>query len=374
MTMETYEIRQYKETFERRLEDIKSLLDIDTLEASIKEIEAETYENGFWDDHKRAQRVIKRLKEKKNRLEAYQELERGLENIEVALELIEMEESAEGVEDDIAHLERAFDKLETLLFLSEEYDSAPAILEIHPGAGGTESHDWALMLYRMYKRYAERKGFSFIVNDYLEGGEAGLKNATVTIRGEHAYGLLKNEHGVHRLVRISPFDSSSRRHTSFAAVTVIPEVDDEIDIELKDADLRIDTYRSSGAGGQHVNTTDSAVRITHLPTDVTVTCQNERSQIKNREQALKILKAKLFRLEKEKKQEEIMQIKGEGSAVAFGSQIRSYVLHPYNMVKDHRTEVETAQVQKVLDGEIDEFILGHLKQLSKERERDAKDA
>jgi peptide chain release factor 2 len=266
----------------------------------------------------------------------------------------------------LSSLEQTLESFETMVYLSDRNDDLNAIIEIHPGAGGTESHDWAEMLYRMYFRYAENKGFTVLVNDYQSGGEAGIKSATLSISGDYAFGLLKAERGVHRLVRISPFDASGRRHTSFASVNVVPEVDDTIDIEIKDNDLKIDTFRSSGAGGQSVNTTDSAVRITHLPTNMVVSCQNERSQIKNREQALKILKGKLYQRELEKQQEALNAERNSDTSNAFGSQIRSYVLHPYTMVKDHRTNEEMGNTTKVLDGEIDPFIRAYLRLLTKE--------
>jgi len=363
--MELHEARQHYESFARRISDIEAILDVDALKTRIEKLEAETYANDFWDDHQRAQRTIRHLKGLKKRFDAYRSLKDSMENLAVAIELLEMGESVPSLDADVAALERDLASTETMLYLSGEYDQNDAVLEIHPGAGGTESHDWASMLYRMYRRYAEANQFSFTVNDYQDGSEAGLKQATVTIEGEYAYGKLKSEHGVHRLVRLSPFDSSNRRHTSFAGVVVIPSLDDEVDVEIKNEDLRIDTYRSSGAGGQSVNTTDSAVRITHLPTEITVSCQNERSQIKNREQAMKILKAKLHRLEAQKREEEIEQLRGQDVANAFGSQIRSYVLHPYTMVKDHRTQQESSQAQKVLDGELEAFIRSYLRYASR---------
>ena len=247
------------------------------------------------------------------------------------------------------------------MLLSGEYDSNNCTMEIHSGAGGTEACDWAMMLYRMYIRYCEKHGFKTEVLDFQEGEEVGLKSATILIKGKYAYGYLKSEKGVHRLVRLSPFDSNNKRHTSFASVDVIPEFDNTIDIEIDEKDLKIDVYRSGGNGGQGVNTTDSAVRITHLPTKIVVTCQNERSQIKNKETALKVLKNKLKLLEIEKKDKELKELKGELSNIEFGSQIRSYVLHPYSMIKDHRTNYETSNVDKVLDGDIDAFIESYLK-------------
>ena len=246
--------------------------------------------------------------------------------------------------------------------LGGEHDHSSAILSVHPGAGGTESQDWAEMLLRTYLRWAERRGFSRDIIDYQPGDEAGIKSATITVNGDYAYGLLLAEAGVHRLVRISPFDQASRRHTSFASVFVWPELPDDVEVEVEDRDLRIDTYRSSGAGGQHVNVTDSAVRITHLPTNIVVSCQNERSQHRNRDSAMKVLRARLYDLKLQEQQERLKKIGGEKKEIAFGSQIRSYVLHPYQMVKDHRTKVEVGNVEKVLDGDLDFFIKRYLMQ------------
>ena len=266
-----------------------------------------------------------------------------------------------SVVSDASYIEKEVSKLELEVLLSGEYDHNNCILEIHSGAGGTEACDWANMLYRMYTRWCESKGYKTEVLDILEGEEAGIKRVTLGITGVNAYGYLKCEKGIHRLVRLSPFDSNNKRHTSFASVDVVPEIDDSIDIELKEEDLKIDVYRSSGAGGQSVNTTDSAVRITHLPTKIVVTCQNERSQLKNKEKALSILKGKLKLLEEEKKEAELATLKGDSKKIDFGSQIRSYVMHPYSMVKDHRTNIETSNVNKVLDGDLDMFIDGYLR-------------
>jgi peptide chain release factor 2 len=262
--------------------------------------------------------------------------------------------------ENIAKLDELLGQLELKRMLSGENDSKDAILTIHPGAGGTESQDWAEMLMRLYLRYAERKGFKTEIIDYQSGEEAGLKSVTIDIQGDFAFGYLKAEAGVHRLVRISPFDSNKRRHTSFASVFVIPQIDDSIEIDINPADLRIDTFRASGAGGQHVNKTDSAIRITHIPTGTVVQCQNERSQHKNKANALKYLKAKLYQLQLEEKKKEMQEIEDGKKDIAWGSQIRSYVFHPYNMVKDHRTDVETSNVQSVMDGDIDTFIQEYL--------------
>lgn len=265
------------------------------------------------------------------------------------------------MEDEVIKIDQEVEKISLLLLLNEPYDHNDCILEIHPGAGGTESCDWAMMLYRMYTRWCEKKQYKVELLDYQAGDEAGIKSVSMKIKGNNAYGYLKNEKGVHRLVRLSPFDSNNRRHTSFASVEVTPEVEQDNEIEIDEKDLKIDVYRSTGAGGQGVNTTDSAVRITHLPTKIVVTCQNERSQIQNKEQAMKVLRNKLLMRKLEQQEKELNEIKGDQMNINFGSQIRSYVLHPYSMVKDHRTNVETSNVSKVLDGDIDMFIEENLK-------------
>lgn len=318
----------------------------------------------FWDNQQAAQKVINEANGLKELVHAFDRNEETLENAEVSYELVKEESDEdlrEDLENEVKSLTEALNQFELFILLSEPYDKNNAILELHPGAGGTESQDWASMLLRMYTRWAEAKGFKVETLDYLPGEEAGVKSVTLLIKGHNAYGYLKAEKGVHRLVRISPFDSSGRRHTSFVSCDVTPELDDDIDIEINSEDLKIDTYRSSGAGGQHVNTTDSAVRITHLPTNTVVTCQSERSQIKNREQAMKMLKAKLYQLEIERQKQEMAEIRGEQKEIGWGSQIRSYVFHPYSMVKDHRTDYETGNTQAVMDGEIDNFIDAYLR-------------
>lgn len=322
----------------------------------------------FWDDNEAAQRLIAELNGIKSVVESYNELASEQEDLETMLELA-AEENDESLLADLSEsVHKLADKVsdfELQLMLSEPYDRLNAILELHPGAGGTESQDWAQLLLRMYTRWAEHRDFKVEVLDYLPGEEAGVKSVTLLIKGFNAYGYLKAEKGVHRLVRISPFDSSGRRHTSFVSCDVVPEITDDADVEIRSDDLKIDTYRSSGAGGQHVNTTDSAVRITHLPTGIVVTCQTERSQIKNRERAMTILRSKLYERKIEKQRKELADIRGEQSEIAWGSQIRSYVFHPYSMVKDHRTQVETGNIGAVMDGEIDEFINGYLRSLIK---------
>lgn len=318
----------------------------------------------FWNDQTQAQKVISEANGLKDLVGKFDHNVEALENAEVSYELVKEEDDQdlrEELDNEIQALSKSLNEFELLILLSEPYDKNNAILELHPGAGGTESQDWASILLRMYTRWAESKGYKVETLNYLPGEEAGVKSVTLRIKGHNAYGYLRAEKGVHRLVRISPFDSSGRRHTSFVSCEVTPELDDDIDIEVNPEEIKIDTYRSSGAGGQHVNTTDSAVRITHLPTNTVVTCQSERSQIKNREQAMKMLKAKLYQLEIEKQQQEMAELRGEQKEIGWGSQIRSYVFHPYSMVKDHRTNYETGNIQAVMDGEIDEFIDAYLR-------------
>ena len=316
---------------------------------------------GFWNDPDAAQEAGRKRSRIEKRIAAGQSLNTKSEELDV---LLELQRDGEDVDNDIealvAQLETQVTDIEMTMKLSGEHDDRDAIVAIHPGAGGTESQDWAEMLLRMYLRFFERKGWSGEMIDYQAGEEAGIKSATLMVRGDYAYGYLKSEHGVHRLVRISPFDAAKRRHTSFASVYVYPDIDEEIEIEINDKDLRVDTYRSSGAGGQHVNVTDSAVRITHLPTGIVVTCQNERSQHKNRDVAMKLLRARLYQLEVDKRQEAQEKLEGEKKEIGFGSQIRSYVLQPYQMAKDLRTGFEVGDVQRVLDGDLDGFVEAYL--------------
>jgi peptide chain release factor 2 len=316
---------------------------------------------GFWDKPETAQEVGRKRARVEKRIASGEAILSKDNELDV---LLELQREGEHVDADIEELMSQLDveitAIEMTMKLSGEHDERDVILAIHPGAGGTESQDWAEMLLRMYLRYAERKGWSTEIVDYQAGEEAGLKSATVMVRGDYAYGYMKSEHGVHRLVRISPFDAAKRRHTSFASVYVYPDIDEEIEIEINDKDLRVDTYRSSGAGGQHVNVTDSAVRITHLPTGVVVTCQNERSQHKNRDVAMKLLRSKLYQLEVEKRQEDQEKLEGEKKEIAFGSQIRSYVMQPYQMIKDLRTGYEVGDVQRVMDGDLDGFVEAYL--------------
>jgi len=322
-------------------------------------------EPDFWDDNERAQKIIAEANAVKSVVEEFRELESELEDLQTMLELIEEEEDDSLLADLRSGVEKLAGRLERFelqILLNQPYDRLNAILELHPGAGGTESQDWAEMLLRMYRRWAESKGFKVEVLDFLPGEEAGIKSVTLLIKGHNAYGYLKAEKGVHRLVRISPFDASGRRHTSFVSCDVVPEIEEDIDdIEIRQEDLRIDVYRSSGAGGQHVNTTDSAVRITHIPTGIVVTCQSERSQISNRERAMKILRSKLYERKLEEQRKQLEELRGEQTDISWGHQIRSYVFHPYSLVKDHRTQVETSNVQAVMDGEIDLFIDAYLR-------------
>lgn len=313
----------------------------------------------FWNDNENAQKIMTQLNETKATYGSIHRLNSEIEELEMAMELYEETEDHElyqEAENLVTTLGKDLTDYEMLLLLSGEHDDNDVILEIHPGAGGTESQDWGSMLLRMYQRFADQHQFKVEIIDYQAGDEAGIKSVTLEIKGPKAYGLLQSEKGVHRLVRISPFDSNSRRHTSFASVEVTPIIDDSIEIEINDDELRIDTYRASGAGGQHVNKTDSAVRITHLPTGITVQSQAQRSQLQNREQAMAMLKSKLYQREQEEQANKLAQIRGEQKEIAWGSQIRSYVFHPYSMVKDHRTNHETGNAQAVMDGALDPFI------------------
>lgn len=319
----------------------------------------------FWDDRELAQQVTQTLSQHKEKIAAFSSLVQDLEDTETLLELAVEEEDhslAKELSKNLDQLEKAVEDLELETLLSGDYDRNNAFLTLHAGAGGTEAQDWVQMLMRMYMRFAEQNGFQVQVVDLLPCDEAGIKSVTLLIKGENAYGYLKAEKGVHRLVRISPFDASGRRHTSFASVECMPEVDDTIDITIDPGDLKIDTYRAGGAGGQHVNKTDSAVRITHLPTGIVVQCQNERSQHANRLVAMTILKSKLLELEMQKKEEELAKLRGEQRDIAWGNQIRSYVFHPYSLVKDHRTNLENGNIQAVMDGDIMPFIRAYLKE------------
>ena len=349
------------------LDDLGEALGISAAKEKIAELEAQSAAEGFWDDLENSQKVLKETSKLKNKVSAYEGL---CGDFDDTLTLIEMADE-EGDESLIPEVTESVDRvLKTIedmrmsTLLSGEYDGKNAILTFHAGAGGTEAQDWAEMLFRMYNHWADAHGFKAKTIDYLDGEEAGLKSAVLLIEGENAYGYMKSEAGVHRLVRVSPFDSSGRRHTSFASLEVMPEIDDNMDVEIKDEDLKVDTYRSSGAGGQHINKTDSAVRITHIPTGIVVACQNERSQHQNRELALKMLKSKLIEIKEREHLEKIEDIKGVQKEIGWGSQIRSYVFMPYTMVKDHRTGFEMGNINAVMDGDLDGFINAYLKAAS----------
>ena len=342
-----------------------SLFDISTLEKQLTELESETIKEEFWQKApNETGKILSQIKQLKNKVEQYRKIEQEILNLNDLTELANMENDEEVAKDILkstSNLEIEIEKLQLETLLSGKYDKNNAILTLHPGAGGTESQDWAEMLYRMYTRWAAKNGYEVKELDYLEGDEAGIKSVTFEIVGENAYGYMKCEMGVHRLVRISPFDAGGRRHTSFASLEVLPEITDDIQIEINPDDLRIDTYRASGAGGQHINKTSSAVRITHIPTNIVVACQSERSQIQNRETAMRMLKSKLLNLKEQEQKDTIDELKGEQKDIAWGSQIRSYVFCPYTLVKDHRTNFEVGNVESVMDGNIDGFIESFLK-------------
>ena len=341
-----------------------SHFDIKNKEEKLKKLESQTLEPDFWSNSKKSTQVLSEIKKIKGKCVKYRKIETEIKNIEELSELVTLEPDEEIAKDILKStkkLANEIEKLEIDTLLSGKYDSNNAIITIHPGAGGTESQDWAEMLYRMYVRWANKNNYEIRELDYLEGEEAGIKSVTFEINGENAYGYLKGEMGVHRLVRISPFDSGGRRHTSFASLEVLPEITDDIEIDINQDDLRIDTYRASGAGGQHINKTSSAVRITHIPTNIVVACQSERSQIQNRETAMKMLKSKLLDLKEKEQKDKIEDLKGEQRDIAWGSQIRSYVFCPYTMVKDHRTNYEIGNVESVMDGNIDGFIESYLR-------------
>ncbi len=335
------------------------LFDIQEKQNRISSIEEEMNKPDFWNNIDEANKLNKELTTLKKEVSLYNKIHTNLDANKEVLELLELEPSEElqqELSNDLLSLEKELEELELNTYMSDEYANSDCYLEIHPGAGGTESCDWASMLLRMYERFCDKMDWSHEIIEKEPGEEAGLKSVTMHIKGEYAYGYLQHEKGVHRLVRISPFDSNKRRHTSFASITVVPEIDQSINIEIKDEDIRIDTYCATGHGGQGVNTTPSAVRITHFPSKIVVTCQNERSQLQNKEEAMQVLKSKLFALEKEKKDAEMAALKGINTEINFGSQIRSYVLEPYTMVKDNRSNYSTPEADKVLDGNIKELI------------------
>lgn len=339
------------------------IFDVPSLKSRLEVLQKKLLSEDLWEDPTKAQEILKEKSSIESTLQPLLSMMKKFEDAKILIELSEEEESEvflEEIQRNIKELKSELDDIELKSAFSSEQDINNAIMTIHPGAGGTESQDWAQILMRMYMRWAERKGFKVSIVDILSGEEAGIKSATLTIAGSYAYGYLKAEAGVHRLIRLSPFDTNKRRHTSFAAILVYPEVSEEIEIELKDDDIRMDTFRASGAGGQHVNTTDSAVRLTHIPTGIVVSCQNERSQHKNKATALKILKARLYKLEKEEHEKKMEGLIGKKKEIAWGSQIRSYTLQPYQLIKDHRTGIEIGNVDAVLDGDIDKFIKGYL--------------
>lgn len=340
------------------------LFDLEKMSVDIQEYDEQMAMPGFWDDQESAQKVINESNDLKNKYDSFMKLSDGVEEYQLMLEMVEEtndEDLKSELNEGIQKLHEATEDFELVILLNEPYDRNNAILELHPGAGGTESQDFGEMLYRMYTRWIEQKGFSYEVIDYQDGDEAGIKSVTILVKGEYAYGLLKAEKGVHRLVRISPFDSSGRRHTSFVSCEVTPEVSDEIEIEVQPDEIRVDVYRASGAGGQHVNKTESAVRITHLETGIVAQSQAGRSQLQNRETAMQHLKSKLFQKQQEEKEAELAAIRGEQKEIGWGSQIRSYVFHPYSMVKDHRTDEETGNTDAVMDGDLDPFIESYLR-------------
>lgn len=341
--------------------------DVANKEKELAELEKQTTQNEFWSDAENSSKVLKKITSLKNKVNNFKKAKSELENLKDMNELLQLEED-EALAKELLHntfeLEKEIDKLEITTLLSGKYDINNAIITIHPGAGGTEAQDWAEMLYRMYIRWANANGYEVKELDYLDGEEAGLKSVTFLVSGDYAYGYLKGEMGVHRLVRISPFDAGGRRHTSFASVEVLPEIAEDIEVDINPDDLRIDTYRASGAGGQHVNKTSSAIRITHIPTNIVVACQSERSQIQNRETAMKMLKSKLINLKEKEQKEKIEDLKGVQMDIAWGSQIRSYVFCPYTLVKDHRTNYEVGNVQAVMDGDLNGFMDAYLKYIT----------
>lgn len=366
--MERYEINKYFEAFSAKINDLYVALKIEENEPILKKLEAQIADANFWSDQANAKKIIDEANNLKEKKTDYESLKKGFNDLKELDEIALLDESyAEMLDEEIVAFDEKLNLIEEKSLLCDKYDTLDCILEIHPGAGGTESMDWADMLYRMYLRFCTKNNFKVKTIDYLAGEEAGIKSVTIEIHGKYAYGMLKGERGVHRLVRISPFDANKRRHTSFASVDVYPMLEANDDIKINDEDIKIDVYHSSGAGGQSVNTTDSAVRITHKPTGIVVTCQNERSQLKNKDVAMKILKSKLLELEIKKHEAEMKNIKGEQMDIGFGSQIRSYVFCPYTLVKDHRTNAEMGNVTAVMDGDIKVFIDAYLKKIAGEK-------
>lgn len=354
-------------TYKAPLAEVKAALDLVNKQQKIQELEREMEAPDFWNDPSVSQKKMQELKSMKDDVSTYSNLEQGYEDIETMIEMGYEENDASlipEIQEMLDEFVATYEAIHLKTLLSGEYDGKKAIVSLHAGAGGTESCDWASMLFRMYSRWADKKGFTLTVLDSLDGEEAGIKSITFEVNGENAYGYLKSEKGVHRLVRISPFNAAGKRQTSFVSCDVMPDIDEDIDIEIKDDDIRIDTYRSSGAGGQHINKTSSAIRITHFPTGIVVQCQNERSQFQNKDKAMQMLKAKLYLLRQEEQMAKAAGIRGEVTEIGWGNQIRSYVMQPYTMVKDRRTGVESGNVDNVMDGDIDVFINGYLKWLS----------
>ena len=358
-----FKLNQYREP----MEELGQSLELDRKKARMEELEAKMEEPDFWSEPEKAQEMTKELKGIKDTVEGYDSLEQDMDDISTMIEM-GYEENDESLIPEIREMldtfTDTFEKMRIQTLLSGEYDSNNAIVTLHAGAGGTESCDWAGMLYRMYSKWAESHGYKTEVLDYLDGEEAGIKSITFEVKGENAFGYLKSERGVHRLVRISPFNAAGKRQTSFASCDVMPDIEEDLSVDIADEDIRVDTYRASGAGGQHINKTDSAIRITHIPTGVVVQCQNERSQHKNKEKAMQMLKAKLYLIKEQENREKLSDIRGEVSDNGWGNQIRSYVLQPYTMVKDHRTYVESGNVQSVLDGNLDPFINAYLRYIN----------
>ena len=363
--MDILELKREFLIYKEKIDKIKETLKLSERENIIKTLEKKTTEDGFWNDKRESETVIKKINENKNLINEYKSIETLYHDEEILIEFIDMGENDFITELEEKHkkLEQEIEKLDIKLLLDGKYDDNNAIITIHSGAGGTEACDWVDMLYRMYTRWFNQKNYKITQLDFMPGDSVGIKSITLLVQGDYAYGYLKAEKGVHRLVRISPFDANKKRHTSFASVDVLPEVNDSIEIEINPSDLRIDTFRASGAGGQHVNMTDSAVRITHMPTGIVTSCQQERSQLLNKEKAMKVLEAKLLDLEIKKKEEEMKKIQGEQSEIGWGNQIRSYVFQPYTMVKDHRTNYEIGNIKAVMDGDIDNFINAYLRVL-----------
>ena len=358
-------------SYKTPLAEVKDSLDLENKAKRVEELEMEMEAPGFWDNPDVSNSKMKELKSLKDVAESYDALATQFDDIETLIEMGYEEEDPELIPEIRSELDSFIETLETMrigTLLSGEFDKCNAILKLNAGAGGTESCDWASMLYRMYTRWAEKKGYSVEVLDYLDGDEAGIKSVTFQVNGENAYGYLKSEKGVHRLVRISPFNAQGKRQTSFVSLDVMPDIEADLDIEINDDDIRVDTYRSSGAGGQHINKTSSAIRITHFPTGIVVQCQNERSQHQNRDKAMQMLRAKLYMMKVEENKEKLSDIRGEVSEIGWGNQIRSYVFQPYTMVKDHRTSVESGNVDAVMDGAIDGFINGYLKWITTKSE------